>query len=333
MTQVQAIEINCVPPYMQPVMQALCKTAATLAAHIAAGPLTGNFGASIGANASGDIQKALDVFADQKFAEALARSDVRWYASEERAAPVELDSRGSLAVAIDPLDGSSNIDVNISVGTIFGVFEAKEDAERSFLRSGEELIASGYFIYGPQTALMVTFRDGVIHYVLDARDRVFREVGRVRIPEQAFEFAINTSNYRHWAKPVRAFIDDCLAGALGPRDTNFNMRWIASLVAETHRILNRGGIFLYPADSRDGYQQGRLRLAYECAPIALLIEQASGRATTGTERILSRIPGGLHDCTPFVFGTPDLVDRVAAYYDLPELEVSALFGVRGLFRP
>ena len=148
----------------------------------------------------------------------------------------------------------------------------------------------------------------------------------------ASEFAINASNYRHWAKPVRAYIDDCLAGDEGPHGKNFNMRWVASLVAETHRILSRGGIFLYPGDARPGYNQGRLRLLYECAPIAFLAEQAGGKATTGTDPILDRVPLSLHARAPFVFGTASKVDRVTNYYDLPEEEVSALFGNRGLFR-
>ena len=189
------------------------------------------------------------------------------------------------------------------------------------------------FVDPVQTALVVTFGEGVRMYVLDHAAGRFVEAPRApSIPEESSEFAINASNYRHWAKPVRAFIDDCLAGSEGPRGKNFNMRWVASLVAETHRIMTRGGIFLYPSDERKGYEQGRLRLVYECAPIAFLVEQAGGRATTGVDRVLDRIPASLHARTPLVFGTPDKVARVASYHDLPEQEVSALFGNRGLFR-
>ena len=152
------------------------------------------------------------------------------------------------------------------------------------------------------------------------------------LPGQSQEFAINASNYRHWSDPVRAYIDDCLAGAEGPRARDYNMRWIASLVAETHRIMSRGGIFLYPADRRPGYQNGRLRLVYECAPIAFLVEQAGGKATDGEDPIMAMQARELHQRTPLVFGSPDKVDQVAVYHDLPPAEVSALFAERGLFR-
>lgn len=311
----------------------LCQVAEALSRTIAMGPLTGGLGREVGQNTDGDTQKALDVEADLAFCGAISDCGVRWYASEERDDVQELALDGKFALAIDPLDGSSNIDVNVSIGTIFSVFGAKEDAEGSFLRPAREQLAAGYFVYGPQTALILTFGAGVQHYVLDPIDRQFKLANdRLVIPETASEFAINASNYRHWSKPVRAYIDDCLAGVEGPRAKNFNMRWVASLVAETHRILNRGGIFLYPADSRPGYENGRLRSVYECAPIAFLVEQAGGKATTGTDRLLDQTAGTLHQRTPFVFGSADKVDRVTAYHDLPDQEVSALFGTRGLFR-
>jgi fructose-1,6-bisphosphatase I len=307
--------------------------AAELSGVIARGPLGGSLGALVGENADGDQQKALDVMADEVFAAALEGTGVRWYASEERDAVVEIDADGGLALAIDPLDGSSNIDVNVSIGTIFGISRALDDGDASFLRAGTDLIASGYFIYGPQTALVVTFGDGVKQFILDREAGLFRQADTApSIPGRASEFAINASNYRHWSKPVRAYIDDCIAGDEGPRGRNFNMRWVASLVAETHRIMCRGGIFLYPGDSRKGYERGRLRMVYECAPIAFLVEQAGGKATDGLRRILDIAPDGLHARTPFIFGTVEKVDRVAAYHDLPEEEVSALFGTRGLFR-
>ena len=270
--------------------------------------------------------------ADRAFAEALAAAPVRWYASEERDAVEELSPAGSLAVALDPLDGSSNIDVNVSIGTIFSVYPALDDGEASFLRPGREQIAAGYVIYGPQTALLLTIGAGVAHFILDVRAGAFVLVTPARtIPEQATEFAINASNYRHWPKPIRAYIDDCIAGDQGPRGKNFNMRWVASLVAETHRILMRGGIFLYPADDRSGYERGRLRLVYECAPIALLVERAGGKATDSYDAVLDQVPDSLHARTPFVFGSADKVARVAAYFDLSPSEISPLFGQRGLF--
>jgi fructose-1,6-bisphosphatase I len=327
------IALDLIPERFHRPMVALCRVAAELRRTIARGPLGQSLGHEVGSNTDGDGQKALDIIADEAFALALKGTGVRWFASEEREKVVELDARGDLGLATDPLDGSSNIDVNVSIGTIFSFVPAQQDGAETFLRPGREQIAAGYVIYGPQTALVVTFGTGVQHYILDPdTGRYVLVTARVTIPENASEFAINASNYRHWDKPVRAYIDDCLAGEQGPRAKNFNMRWIASLVAETHRILMRGGIFLYPADDRPGYEKGRLRMLYECAPIAMLIEQAGGRATDGSEPILSRRATTLHMRTPFVFGSREKVDRVAAYYDLPEQEVSALFGARGLFR-
>jgi fructose-1,6-bisphosphatase I len=321
-----------IPDRLVPVIEALCGVARSLANTISRGDLGGSLGAEVGGNADGDRQKALDVMADEAFVAALGGTGVRWYASEEQEVVLPIDADGALAIAIDPLDGSSNIDVNVSIGTIFGIQPAEEDATATFLRDGRGLISSGYFIYGPQTALVVTFGDGARQFILDRDRGVFVEVTGPAIPATSSEYAINASNYRHWGKPVRAYIDDCLAGVDGPRGKNFNMRWVASLVAETHRIITRGGIFLYPGDARKGYEQGRLRLVYECAPIAFLVEQAGGRATTGIDRILDRVPETLHARTPFIFGTPDKVDRVTSYHDLPDAEISALFGNRGLFR-
>lgn len=322
-----------IPEPLRPLMQALCDVAADLALTVACGPLAGALGAEVGANSDGDNQKALDVMADDAFATAVRGTGVRWYASEERENVIGIDADGTLALAIDPLDGSSNIDANVSIGTIFSIRDAQDAAEASFLRPGREQTGAGYFIYGPQTALVVTFGNGVQHYVLDPGDRAFKLVdASLAIVDTSAEYAINASNYRHWGKPVRAYIDDCLTGSDGPWQKNFNMRWVGSLVAETHRIMSRGGIFLYPSDARPGYEQGRLRMVYECAPIAMLVEQAGGRATTGTDPLLDRTPATLHARVPLVFGSANNVDRVTAYHDLPEDEVSALFGSRGLFR-
>ncbi|WP_138466827.1 class 1 fructose-bisphosphatase [Poseidonocella sp. HB161398] len=321
-----------VPDRLRPLMEALSRTAAGLAQTIAAGPLGGALGTELGENADGDRQKALDVMADEAFLAAVRGTGIRHYASEERDEVLTVDADGPLALAIDPLDGSSNIDVNASIGTIFAVSPAAMAPGASVLRDGHALIAAGYFIYGPSTQLVATFGEGVLRFVLDPASGRFRAAGRLEIPAETREFAINASNYRHWSRPVRSFVDDCLSGQEGPCGRNWNMRWIASLVAETHRILTRGGIFLYPGDGRKGYEQGRLRMAYECQPIALLIEQAGGRATNGTERMLDQVPLSLHARAPFVFGSARAVERLAVYHDLPEEEVSALFGTRGLFR-
>ncbi len=323
-----------IPAELRPVMLALGQVGRELCRVIRRGPLGGELAEGVGKNLGGDQQKALDVMADDAFAKALRETPVRYYASEEQDEVVELDPEGRFALAIDPLDGSSNIDVNVSIGTIFSIFEAKPgDPDGSFLRPAEEQIAAGYIIYGPQAFLVVTFGKGVQSYLLDPDNAVWTLVESAhQVPERASEFAINASNYRHWSPAVRAYIDDMLAGETGPRDKNFNMRWVASLVAETHRIMSRGGIFLYPGDEREGYQRGRLRMVYECAPIAFVIEQAGGRATDGHDRIMAQQAKSLHARTPFVFGSAEKVVRVAAYHDLPHDEVSALFGTRGLFR-
>lgn len=327
------INTDLVPQDLHEPIRALCRVGRDLALRIARGPLGGSLGHEVGSNIGGDGQKALDILADDAFAAELAGSGVRWYASEEQDVVVEIDTDGRFALAIDPLDGSSNIDVNVSIGTIFSIFPALDEANPSFLRPSTEQIAAGYIIFGPQTALIVTFGDGVQVYVLDPETSTFVLTEKaLKIPETSTEFAINASNYRHWPKPVRAYIDDCLAGSEGPREQNFNMRWVASLVAETHRILSRGGIFLYPQDNRKGYERGRLRVIYECAPMAMLVEQAGGAATDGSDRILSQSAPELHARTPFIFGTSEMVERVTAYNDLPDEEVSALFGSRGLFR-
>jgi fructose-1,6-bisphosphatase I len=329
----EVIATDRMPAGLAPVIVALCEVSRDVAAIIAKGPLAGALGAGVGENTDGDQQKALDVMADEMFEAALRKTDVRYYASEEQEDVLELNPKGKYALAIDPLDGSSNIDVNVSIGTIFSIFEAKDGAEESFLRKAREQIAGGYVIYGPATALVVTFGNGTMMFTMDPDTKEFVLTNpAMSIPVTSQEFAINASNYRHWTKPVRAYIDDCLAGDTGPRDRNYNMRWVASLVAETHRILSRGGVFLYPGDARPGYERGRLRMIYECAPIAFLIEQASGKATDGCDPILDQSAQTLHGRTPLVFGSSEKVDRVAAYHDLPDQEISALFGQRGLFR-
>ncbi|QYK43599.1 MAG: class 1 fructose-bisphosphatase [Paracoccaceae bacterium] len=306
---------------------------ADLALRIARGGIDEHLGGAVGTNPDGDGQKALDVIADDLFRAALAGSSVRWYASEEQDDAVAITPQGAWGLAIDPLDGSSNIDVNVSIGTIFGIYPATDSIAGTFLRPGRDLVAAGYAIYGPQCCLVLTTGSGVRKYVLDPASRRFTLVDdAVRVPADSTEFSINASNYRHWQAPVRAYIDDLVAGIEGPRGRNSNMRWVASLVAETHRILTRGGIFLYPRDDRPGYENGRLRHVYECAPIAMVMEQAGAAATDGTDPILDRVPAHLHARAPFVFGSVTKVARVTVYHDLPHQETSALFSKRGLFR-
>ena len=303
-----------VPLALQPLMQAIAEAAIALAARIARNGVEEHLGAAAGTNSDGDSQKALDVIADHLFLQAAKAEGVRHYASEEQERVVDLGA-GDWALAIDPLDGSSNIDTNVSVGTIFSLYPAALSPEASFLRPVSAQIGAGYVIYGPQVALVCSFGAGAQRYVLDPVAGAFVLADpAVSLPVEAAEFAINASNYRHWPVPVRAFVDECLAGTEGPRGKNFNMRWIASLVAEAHRIFVRGGVFLYPADQRKGYEAGRLRLLYECAPMAFLAVQAGGGATDGQREILGLTPNALHQRVPFVFGSRTQVDRVAAHF-------------------
>lgn len=306
---------------------------------IAAGPLAGDLAEIVGDNAGGDQQKALDVTANELLLDALARASVAVIGSEESDEPVALDAAGTLCVAIDPLDGSSNIDTNISIGTIFSIYAmagaGNGSALSAVLQKGSQQLAAGFFIYGPQTSLVLSVGEGTDFYTLDRDNGVFlRTRSAVRIVPGKHEFAINASNYRHWPDPVRRYIDDCLAGVDGPRGANYNTRWVASLVAEAFRILTRGGIFLYPADSRPGYGAGRLRLVYEANAIAMLMEQAGGSASDGTGPILEIPPKELHQRTALVFGDADEVACVEQCYVEPpgKGSRSPLFGERGLFR-
>ena len=323
---------------------AIADVARDLSARIGLGALEQAFGATAGsANRDGDQQKALDLIADQAFEAALRKVPVAFLASEEREMPVALDADGRrdawLAVAIDPLDGSSNIDTNVSIGSIFSILPAGQpqhcDPEVLFLQPGREQLAAGFIIYGPQTTLVLTIGHGVQTFTLDRRSNSFRlACEQLQIGSDSSEYAINASNYRHWDDPVRALIDDYIKGEDGPHRRNFNMRWIASLVADAYRVLQRGGLFLYPRDQRSGYRNGRLRLVYEANPIAMLVEQAGGQATDAHQRLLDVVPVALHQRTPLVFGSPANVDTVRRYHQAPDSygSRSPLFGRRGLLR-
>jgi fructose-1,6-bisphosphatase I len=318
---------------------AIARASAGLAELIAQGPLAGALDAVVGSNADGDAQKELDLRADKLFLAELCAAPVAVYASEESPTPVVLRPGAPLAVAIDPLDGSSNIDTNLSIGTIFGILPvpptAVDPLAAACLQPGTAQLAAGFVIYGPRTALVLTLGEGVDVFTLDRCRGTYRLTrADALIPRGRREYAINAANHRHWDEPIRAYVDDCMAGADGPCGQDFNMRWAASLVAEAFRILGRGGVFLYPRDNRPGYQKGRLRLVYEANPLALVMEQAGGGATDGERRILEIVPEALHQRVPLVFGARDKVERVARYHDgtLPPAERSPLFGRRGLFR-
>jgi fructose-1,6-bisphosphatase I len=286
---------------------------------IAKGPLAGNLGAAIEENVQGEVQKALDSIADDRVIAACRKAPVAAIASEELEHPVAGTAGAPLLVAMDPLDGSSNIDTNVSIGTIFSILPAPAGidptSDEAFLQSGRNQLAAGYVLYGPQTALVITVGQGTQIFTLDPVSGTFiLTTERVAVPPKTKEYAINSSNARHWDEAIKGYVDECLAGTSGPRGEDTNMRWVGSLVADGHRILIRSGVYLYPADARKGYDKGRLRLLYECSPLAFIVEQAGGRASTGVGQILDVVPSKLHQRVPFLFGSADEVARIEAHY-------------------
>jgi len=292
---------------------------------VSKGALGGVRGSLDSENVQGEVQKKLDVLSNEILLEANEwGGNLAAMASEEMETLHRIPNRyprGEHLLLFDPLDGSSNIDVNVSIGTIFSVLRAPANAsgreieEADFLQPGSQQVAAGYAVYGPQTMLVLTVGTGVNGFTLD------REMGswvlthpQIAIPAQTAEFAINMSNQRHWESPVQRYIADCLAGTEGPLGKNYNMRWIASMVADVHRILTRGGIFMYPRDRRSSGKQGKLRLMYEANPMSYIVEQAGGAATDGSHRILDLQPTGLHQRTGVVLGSKEEVARVTAYH-------------------
>ncbi len=274
-------------------------------------------------NVQGEAQQKLDVYANDLFLRMMrTQGAVCAVASEENDDIVHFDNGGKYVVTMDPLDGSSNIDVNVSIGTIFSVLK-KPDGDRGveegdFLQPGTQQVAAGYCIYGPQTTLVLTVGDGVAMFTLDREQGSFvLTEENIRIPEDTKEFAINMSNMRHWDEPVKRYIDECLQGKEGPRGKDFNMRWIASMVADVHRIMSRGGIFMYPWDKREPNKPGKLRLMYEANPMGWLVEQAGGAATNGKQRILDIQPTQLHERVSVILGSKNEVDRVTSYHSTP----------------
>ena len=317
-------------------IRALADAAEEISYICARGPLEDGLGdATGGENSDGDQQKTLDVRSDEIVTAALTSAPVAYYASEEQDEIITLDTSKPLAVASDPLDGSSNIDTNVSIGTIFSIYPAEADEHASFFRPGSEQLCGGFFVYGPQTSLVITTGAGVETYILDPSSKTFKlAIAKMDIATDSTEFAINASNLRHWETPVRTYIEDCLAGDEGPLGRKHNMRWVGSLVADANRILSRGGVFLYPGDDRKGYREGRLRLLYEANPVAFVIEQAGGVATDGGVRILGLMLDTLHQRVPFVFGSVNQVQMIARYHHQRSVRTaeSALFNNRGLLR-
>lgn len=290
---------------------------------VSKGALVGVMGSANSENIQGETQKQLDVITN----DIMLRSN-EWAGHLAAMASEEMDDiypiperypRGKYLLVFDPLDGSSNVDVNISVGTIFSILRCPGDCKtptaQAFMQAGTQQICAGYAIYGSSTMLVLTTGHGVNGFTLD------RDIGEfilthpnMTIPPDSKEFAINASNQRFWEPAVQRYVDECLAGKNGPRGKDFNMRWVASMVAEVHRILTRGGIFLYPIDSRIKAQGGKLRLLYEANPMSMLIEQAGGAASTGYERILDLQPQGLHQRVPVILGSKNEVDTIVAYH-------------------
>jgi fructose-1,6-bisphosphatase I len=290
---------------------------------IGKGELAGMLGGAGSQNVQGEAQKKLDVISNEILLEANEwGGHLAAMASEEMDHPHQIPHRfprGEYLLLFDPLDGSSNIDVNISVGTIFSVLRCPEGVtqpdDNAFLQPGTAQVCAGYAVYGPSTLLVLTLGHGVACFTLDRETGSFiLTQSEMRIPEDTGEFAINASNMRFWEPPVKRYIDELLAGKSGPRGRDFNMRWVASMVADVHRILTRGGIFMYPRDTKDPSKAGKLRLMYEANPMALIVEQAGGAATNGRERILGIQPTGLHQRVAVILGSKNEVERVTGYH-------------------
>jgi len=319
----QQREHGHIQPQLRLLIEIVARACKRIAIAVNKGALGDVLGSADSENVQGEVQKKLDVIANEVLVEAN-----EWGGHLAAMASEEMDSihvvpnrypQGEYLLLFDPLDGSSNIDVNVSIGTIFSVLRkvghTRGVSEEDFLQPGRHQAAAGYCVYGPQTTLVLTIGDGVVMFTLD------RETGswmltdsEVKIPEDTKEFAINMSNMRHWAAPVKRYIDECLEGKDGPRGKDFNMRWVASMVADVHRILTRGGVFMYPWDQREPEKPGKLRLLYEANPMSFLVEQAGGAATNGRQRILDITPGKLHERVAVVLGSRHEVERVTSYH-------------------
>jgi len=311
-----------IPAQLRLLLEVVARACKSISHAVNKGALGGVLGAAQTENVQGEIQKKLDIIANEVLIEANEwGGHLAAMASEEMEDIYVVPNRypqGEYLLLFDPLDGSSNIDVNVSIGTIFSVLRKPEGpavTEDDFLQAGRQQVAAGYCVYGPQTTLVLTVGRGVAMFTLDREQGSFvLTQEHVTIPEDTQEFAINMSNMRHWDAPTQRYIDECLQGTDGPRGKNFNMRWIASMVADVHRILTRGGVFLYPWDKREPNKPGKLRLMYEANPMSWLIEQAGGASTNGQQRIMDIAPALLHQRVSVVLGSKNEVDRVTRYY-------------------
>jgi fructose-1,6-bisphosphatase I len=312
-----------IPADLRLLLEVVARACKSISHAVNKGALGGVLGSAESENVQGEVQKKLDIIANEVLLEAN-----EWGGHLAAMASEEMDSiylvpnrypQGEYLLLFDPLDGSSNIDVNVSIGTIFSVLKKAEGSqgvtEQDFLQPGNQQVAAGYCVYGPQTTLVLTVGDGVAMFTLDREQGSFvLTQENVQVPADTKEFAINMSNMRHWDEPVRRYIDECLQGKEGPRGKDFNMRWIASMVADVHRILTRGGVFMYPWDKREPHKAGKLRLLYEANPMSWLIEQAGGAATNGNVRILDMQPSQLHERVSVMLGSKNEVERVTQYH-------------------
>ena len=312
-----------IPAQLRLLLEVVARACKSISQAVNKGDLGGVLGVAHTENVQGEVQKQLDIIANEVLIEANEwGGHLAAMASEEMEGIYVVPNRypqGEYLLLFDPLDGSSNIDVNVSIGTIFSVLKKPEGgtgvSEHDFLQPGMQQVAAGYCVYGPQTTLVLTVGDGVAMFTLDREQGSFvLTKENVKIPADTKEFAINMSNMRHWDTPVKRYVDECLAGKEGPRGKDFNMRWIASMVADVHRIMTRGGIFMYPWDKREPEKPGKLRLMYEANPMSWLIEQAGGAATNGRERILDIHPTKLHERVSVILGSKNEVERVTSYH-------------------
>jgi fructose-1,6-bisphosphatase I len=318
----QQRETNNLPADLRLLIEVVARACKAISFNVSKGALGDALGTAGSENVQGEVQKNLDILSNEILLDANEwGGNLAAMASEEMETffPIPANyPKGEYLLVFDPLDGSSNIDVNVSIGTIFSVLrcpDGKQATEESFLQPGTQQVAAGYAVYGPQTVLVLTTGNGVNCFTLD------RELGswvltqsNMRIPEDTREYAINASNARHWYEPVQKYVGELNDGKDGPRGENFNMRWIASMVADVHRILNRGGIFMYPADKRDPSKPGKLRLMYEANPMSFIVEQAGGVATNGEDRILDIQPTSLHERVAVFLGSKNEVERVTRYH-------------------
>ena len=312
-----------VPAELTKLIRQVCEACHRISDAISMGALAGVLGHAGTENVQGEEQKKLDVISNDLMINAtLTGGCVAGLASEEMDDVLRVpdgEKTGRYLLLFDPLDGSSNIDVNISVGTIFSVLE-KEDPDteltmEDFLQPGVKQVAAGYVVYGPSTLLVLTLGRGADCFTLDREQGVFYLTQpQMQVTHDTKEFAINMSNIRHWEGSVRRYVEEMLAGITGVREKDFNMRWVASMVADVHRIMTRGGIFMYPYDTKDPKKPGKLRLMYEANPMSFIIEQAGGAATTGRDRILDILPNDLHQRVPVILGSKNEVERVTGYH-------------------